>query len=284
MRTEMPCGYKTPDILANEIEMHRQIHAGAFLVLEGKDDLRFWRARHHENCELVDGEAKINVVRALRLLDSRRFKGALGLVDSDYDTFRSGEQLSPNLVATDAHDLECVLCRSRALEAVLAEHGDASRISRFEDAEGTGVRQALLDRALVFGRVRLAATLWYETDAMRHIRVQRFLDESNWLVDAEALIDTVADCSARDRRAWQSRTDDFQHEDPWFVVRGHDMVEILRIGLRRVLGDVPRTIGVKGLASGLRLAMSREWLEATGLWKGIRGWERANPPFVVLSP
>jgi len=177
----MPCGYKTPDILANEIEMHRQIHAGAFLVLEGKDDLRFWRARHHENCELVDGEAKINVVRALRLLDSRRFKGALGLVDSDYDTFRSGEQLSPNLVATDAHDLEWVLCRSKALEAVLAEHGDASKISRFEDAEGTGVRQALLDRALVFGRVRLAATLWYETDAMRHIRVQRFLDESNWL-------------------------------------------------------------------------------------------------------
>jgi len=104
------------------------------------------------------------------------------------------------------------------------------------------------------------------------------------LVDAEALIDTVADCSAGDRRAWQSRTDDFQHEDPWFVVRGHDMVEILRIGLRRVLGDMPRTIGVKGLASGLRLAMSREWLEATGLWKGIRGWERANPPFVVLSP
>lgn len=277
-------GHKTPHILANEVEMHRQIHTGAFLVLEGKDDLRFWRARHHRSCELVDGEGKLNVVHALHLLDSRRFKGALGLVDSDYDTFRSGERLSANLVTTDAHDLECVLCRSKALEAVLAEHGDASKIRRFEDVEGTDVRQALLDRALVFGRVRLAATLWDETEAMRHIRVQRFIDESDWRVDAEALIGNVADRSARDRRAWQSRTDDFQHEDPWFVVQGHDMVEILRIGLRRVLGDMPRTIGVKGLASGLRLAMSREWLEATGLWKGVRGWERANPTFVVLSP
>lgn len=280
----MPFGHKTPPILANEIEMHRQMHAGAFLVLEGKDDLRFWRARHHERCELVNGEAKQNVVHALRILDSRRFKGALGLVDSDYDTFRSSEPLSANVVPTDAHDLECVLCRSKALDAVLAEHGDASKIRRFEAAAGTDVRQGLLDRALVFGRVRLAGTLWHETEAMRHIRVQRFLDESSWQVDADALIDTVARGSTHDQRAWRSRTDDFRHEDPWFVVRGHDMVEILRIGLRRVLGDMPRTIGVKGVASGLRLAMSQEWLEATGLWKGMRAWESANPPFAVLSP
>lgn len=110
----MPFGHKTPPILANEIEMNRQMHAGAFLVLEGKDDLRFWRARHHERCELVDGEGKPNVVHALGLLDSRGFKGALGLVDSDYDAFRSSEPLSANLVTTDAHDLECVLCRSKA--------------------------------------------------------------------------------------------------------------------------------------------------------------------------
>ena len=275
-------GNKTPGVLAAEIEMHRQAHSGAFLVLEGKDDMRFWRERRDKHCELVDGEGKPNVVGVLHHLDSRGFKGALGLVDSDYDKFTGDRALSANLLATDAHDLECVLCRSRALDAVLAEHGDASKIKRFEDATRTDVRQALLDRALVFGRVRLAATLWEATDVMREIRVPRFVDEENWHVDTDALIRTVADRTVPDREVWQNRIAEFLHEDPWFVVRGHDMMEILRSGLRHVLGDMPKTVGVKSIASGLRLAMSREWLEATGLWKAIRAWEDVNPPFAVL--
>ena len=280
----MPFGNKTPGVLAAEIKMHRRTHAGAFLLVEGRDDLRFWQARRSVHCELVDGEGKPNVVGALRSLNSRGFEGALGLVDSDYDPFTSSEPLPANLVTTDAHDLECVLCRSRALDAVLAEHGNASKIRRFEDAVGTEVQHGLLERALVFGRVRLAATLWHETEAMRQIRVQRFVDETSWHVDADSLISAVADSSTHDRKAWQNRTDEFLNEDPWFVVRGHDMVEILRIGLRRVLGDMPRSVGVKSLASGLRLAMAQDWLEATGLWQGIRAWERTNPPFAVLSP
>ena len=230
----------------------------------------------------MDGEGKPNVVGALHRLDSRGFKGALGLVDSDYDKFISGEPLSANLVATDAHDLECVLCRSKALDAVLAEYGDASKIKRFEDATGTDVRQALLDRALIFGRVRLAATLWDTTEVMPEISVPRFVDEESWSVDTDALISAVVDRSALDRKAWQDRIEELLDEAPWFVARGHDMVEILRIGLRHVLGDIG-TVG-DGIASGLRLAMSREWLEATGLWEGIRAWEDVNPPFAVLPP
>ena len=246
----MPFGHKTPDILATEIKMHRQVHSGAFLVLEGKDDVRFWRPRRHEHCELVDGEGKPNVVGALHRLDSRGFKGALGLVDSDYDKFISGEPLSANLVATDAHDLECVLCRSKALDAVLAEYGDASKIKRFEDATGTDVRQALLDRALIFGRVRLAATLWDTTEVMPENSVPRFVDEESWSVDTDALISAVVARSALDRKAWQDRIEELLDEAPWFVARGHDMVEILRIGLRHVLGDIG-TVG-DGIASGLR--------------------------------
>ena len=278
----MPFGHETPGVLASEILMLRQTHAGAFLVLEGKDDLRFWRPRHHKHCELVDGRGKPNVVGALHRLDSRGFEGALGLVDSDYDTFTPSKPLSANLVTTDAHDLECVLCRSEALDAVLAEHGDASKIKRFEDVGGNDVRQALLNRALVFGRVRLAATLWDETQVLRDVRVPRFVDESSWCVNADALFTTAASSSSRNREAWQHRTDDFLHEDPWFVVRGHDMIEILRIGLKHVLGDLRPSVGTKGIARELRLAMSREWLEATGLWKGIQVWEDVNPPFAVL--
>lgn len=278
----MPFGHKTPEILANEIALLRDVHAGAFLVLEGKDDVCFWRQRCHRRCELVDGEGKLNVTGTLLRLDEHSFRGALGLVDSDYDTFSSNEPLSPNLVATDAHDLECVLCRSASLDAVLAKHGDSSRIRGFEDAEGTDVRQALLNRALVFGRIRLAAALWREGDAMREVRVPRFVCERTWHVDADTLLATVARRSTRSQDAWQTRTNELLQEDPWFVVRGHDMLQILCIGLRRVLGDLPVTVGVKGIASALRRAMAPEGLEATGLWKEMRAWEARNSPFTVL--
>ena len=279
----MPFQHKTPGILAAEIEMHRLAHAGAFLVVEGKDDLRFWRRWHQSHCELVDGEGKKNVVNGVRRLDSRGVRGVLGVVDSDYDMFRGEDLPSANLVATDAHDLECVLCRSQALEAVLAEHGDPSKIRRFEDGTGVAVRQSLLDRALVFGRVRLAATLWNETQVMPELRVPRFLDEETWIVDGTALMDAVVARSGRDRETWRNRVASFAGVDPWFVARGHDMVEILRIGLRKELGNMGATVGRDDIARDLRLAVSREYLEATGLWAGVRTWQDINHPYAILG-
>ena len=279
----MPFQHKTPGILAAEIEMHRRVHAGAFLVVEGKDDLRFWRRWRHSDCELVDGEGKDKVVNGVRRLDSRGVRGVLGVVDSDYDTFRGEDLSSPNLVATDAHDLECVLCRSQALEAVLTERGDPSRIRRFEDDTGVAVRQSLLDRALVFGRVRLAATLWDDTQVMPELRVPRFLDEETWIVDGAALMDAVVARSGRDRETWENRVASFAGADPWFVARGHDMIEILRIGLRKVLGNMGAAVGRDDIAKDLRLAMSREYLEATRLWVGMRAWQDINHPYAILG-
>lgn len=279
----MPFQHKTPGILAAEIKMHRRVHAGAFLVVEGKDDLRFWRRWRHSDCELIDGEGKDKVVNGVRRLDSRGVRGVLGVVDSDYDTFRGEDSPSANLVATDAHDLECVLCRSQALEAVLAERGDPSQIRRFEDDTGVAVRQSLLDRALVFGRVRLAATLWDDTQVMPELRVPRYLDEETWIVDGAALMDAVVARSGRDRETWENRVALFAGADPWFVARGHDMIEILRIGLRKVLGNIRATVGRDDIAKDLRLAMSREYLEATRLWAGVRAWQDINHPYAVLG-
>ena len=106
-----------PDNLVAEIKMRRTLHTGSFLVLEGKDDIRFWdspRRRHH-SCRLIDGNGKNNVVRGLERLDKIEFSGALGLVDSNYDHLAGRPVLSANIVATDAHDLECLMCRSSAL-------------------------------------------------------------------------------------------------------------------------------------------------------------------------
>jgi len=145
------------DIIENEVIMHRQTHRGSFLLLEGEDDHRFWDRRVSQGCELVIGDGKQNVEGAVRRLDTRRFSGALGIVDADFDRLQDRALPSPNLLATDAHDLECVLLRSPALDGVLAEYGDRAKIRRFEATQGGTVRDALLARGLIFGRLRWLA-------------------------------------------------------------------------------------------------------------------------------
>ena len=275
-------GHKSPGTLVAEIKMLRASHDGAFLIVEGKDDVRFWRPRCHDNCDLVDGEGKQNVVGAVRRLDTARFTGALAVVDSDFERITGGRVESGNLAYTDAHDLECVLCRSSALDKVLAEHGDPGKIRRFESA-GTDIRTALLERALVFGRLRLAALL-ARPAAELQTPVPRFLDQDTWMVDEEALIRAAVPDSCRDDvRAIATRLAQLPEADRWHVARGHDLIEILRTGLQRVLGNLPPTIGTKEIARLLRVGMTPEDLSQTGLWADLRTWQAANRPHAVLA-
>ena len=272
-------GHKSPGTLVAEIKMSRMSHDGAFLLLEGKDDIRFWQSRRHSNCELVDGEGKPNVVGAIRQIDTTRIGGALGIVDSDYDFPTSPRAKSDNLLYTDAHDLECLLCRSSALDKVLAEHGDAAKIQRFEHA-GIDVRTALLERTLVFGRLRWAARA-RPTITLHGMSAPRFVDKKTWTVDGERLIrETVSDA---DTRAIKMRLAQLPDADPWYVAHGHDMVEILRTGLWRVLGDLPNHIGVKEITRLLRAGMSPEALRKTRLGADVYSWQAANRPYSVLA-
>ena len=82
---------------------------------------------------------------------------------------------------------------------------------------------------------------------------------------------------------WENRVASFAGADPWFVARGHDMIEILRIGLRKVLGNMGTTVGRDDIAKDLRLAVPREYLEATGLWEGVRAWQDINHSYAILG-
>ena len=281
----MPKGNKTPGILATEITMNRMSHDGAFLVVEGNDDVRFWTptSRRHADCELVDGEGKQNVIGGIQKLDAAIFPGVLGIVDSDYDPLNGMGIGSDNLLLTDAHDLECLLCRSSALDMVLAEHGSRPKIKRFEDETGTDVRTGLLERALVFGRLRWAITRCHPVVELQGLKIPRFVNEKTWAVSSgEAICNTLLD-SYEDALALMRRIDDLPETDPWYVVHGHDMIEILRIGLRRTLGEIQSSVGVKQIGEILRAAMSREDLQATRLWTDVRTWEAANYPYMVLQ-
>ena len=269
--------------LVAEIKMRRTLHDGSFLVVEGKDDGRFWEPRCHDSCRLIDGKGKPNVVHGLQRLDEIDFRGVLGVVDSNHDHLQGVPLPSANLVATDAHDLECLLCRSPALERVLAEYGDADKIARFEQGHGMDVRTALLDRGLAFGRLRWAARRFEPSLGLGNIKPRRFVDERTWLVDDEQLLHMASSSAQVDAQVLQREVTQLPHTDPWHIVQGHDLIEILRIGLRGVLGSLQASTGVGAIARLLRQAMDMQDLQSTGLWEDMRRWEQSNEPFLVLS-
>ena len=278
----MPAGHKDPGSIVAEIKMTRMVHDGAFLVVEGVDDIRFWRTRRHDTCQLVDGEGKNNVVGAVGRLNAEAIRGVLGIVDDDYDSLLGINCTTRNLVATDAHDLECILCRSSALDTVLAEFGVASKIQEFERVTGADVRTGLLERTLVFGRLRWAARCHNLRIAPKAIRIPRFVDIDTWTVDSDQLVRAVLPSgSSHDCDVLKHRISALPVADPWRVAHGHDMIQILRIGLMNVLGKLPASKGSEDIARVLRAAVALEELEKTTLYGEIRAWECATAYLVL---
>lgn len=277
-------GHKDAGVVATEVIMTRQLHSGSFLIVEGENDYKFWSPRVASGqCELVIGNGKPNVEGAIARLDMSRFRGALGVVDDDFDALKRRSRTSPNLIGTDTHDLECTLIRSPALERVLAEFGSAAKIRELEDRECHSIRDALLERGLEFGRLRWVAQRRGWEIPFDKLGPERFLQRETWLVLRnelhDAAVETGAVPSTGDLRA---ALETLPVADPWLVCQGHDLVSILRIGLMRILGSLKPSTGVDVIAAMLRGAFDDQQLHGGHLGAAIRGWEQANTPYLVL--
>ena len=73
--------------------------------------------------------------------------------------------------------------------------------------------------------------------------------------------------------------------DPWQVCCGHDLVQILALGLRKTIGtNKASDIEISILERSLRLAYDDIYFTETQLYLDIRDWEATNIPYIVLKP
>lgn len=277
---------KTPGEIEAEILMSRQVHRGSFLLVEGPDDSKFWRGRIIKgDCEIVIAMGKPNLVGAIERLDMRQFVGILGIIDDDFDCLEQRRYNSDNLISTDAHDLECLLLYSPALESVLGELGDQAKIMRFEQHAGVSVKDALLNNGLVFGRLRWLALRqdWcLGVGVHTPLNPARFIDSETWAVKEPEIMDATAQTLNLNVEDLRGLLDDLPSANPPHVCQGHDLTEILRIGLQKVLGNLKTTYTKDDIASSLRLAFHDTHFAATQLYADIKNWERLNIPYQIL--
>ena len=73
--------------------------------------------------------------------------------------------------------------------------------------------------------------------------------------------------------------------DPNQLCSGHDVTEVLGIGLRKAIGSQVEAIACRAnVESALRLAYDVSQLAKSKLYHEVRKWESANTPYMVFLP
>ncbi|MBV6830331.1 DUF4435 domain-containing protein [Xanthomonas euvesicatoria] len=260
---------RTPADLLAEIVMAATNHDGPFLVVEGPTDQRFLELKVDAAVYFVQAGGKSTCITLIRLLNSaaRPFY-YIGIVDEDYDWITPERE--GNLVLTDTRDLEGILVRSTALDSVILELADKARVANFLQRSGTSIREALLKRAIFFGRIRTLGFI-HGSICLEKIKPARFCNQ-DWSYDEAACAEVCVELGLSDStESLLSAANSLDAPSDWHFARGHDLIDILVGGFVKIFsGNAPPRTHVEAL---LRQSMQKEEFVATKLFKRVSQWE-----------
>lgn len=271
------------DVIA-EIKMSSTAFSGCFLLVEGPSDSRFVSPRIAKSqCEIVVCGSK-SVVIDSAMEANRGLTKALGLIDDDFDSILGISYDTSHLVPTDTHDVETLLLSSPALDKTVSEYANQDMLRRLEDDERTNFSVSLLKRALPFGRYRLInAVHGFNVSFIERFSPWKYIDCRNWALDTDRLENEFAKASNLDVLTLRGLTQALpQAPSPWNLVQGHDVIAILLIAFRGVLG-VKTRCSEENLCSALRLAFDEVAFQKTRLHANVKFWEARSGANVLSS-
>lgn len=222
----------------------------------------------------------------MKLLENGGFDGVLTIVDADFQRLDGVELDSSNLLMTDSHDLETMILYSDALDNVLSEFGSAREIKKL----GRPIRDILLEGGLPIGYLRWLLSPAKDNLSLKfkELSFDTFVDEKTLCVNIDNLIRELKINSGdytldENTTKLKITTLGGEGHDPWQVCSGHDLVQILSIGLRNIFGNLRgKSVTMEVVDGILRVAYDRSHFCLTRLHNSIKDWEKANPSFSVL--
>jgi Protein of unknown function (DUF4435) len=285
MNDKFPLGLRearSPHGEAASIRLRRSTFTGVFLLVEGYSDRRFYeRFVGESTCQIVSvsgkPSSKLRVITVLEILEKSGFQGVLAIVDADFDRLAPSPVHTPNLLRT-------IIFKSFALNKVIAEFGSEEKIAKL----GREVRTALLESGISVGYLRWISIQNGLNLTFEGITFSKFMDEQTLQTNEPQMIQEVKNKSQAfsldsEKVQQQLTTLKVNRHDPWQVCCGHDLVEILSLGLRKAIGSARATdVEPSSLERNLRLAYEEAYFDKTQLYSDIRAWESLNLPFVVL--
>lgn len=270
---------KNAGTVAAEILMERTTFRGAFLIVEGVDDKKFWSPRvTKSSCTIIEAGGKLNLIGAIDILNNKKVPGIIGVIDDDCDCL-CGVKWGDNIISTDTRDLETLLVNTNALEKTLAELGDPAKIKLFESTHGSP-KDALLARGVHLGKLR-----WYVKKTslnadLKNINAFRFTDAATWTFNVSLMLDTISLQAGLPAAAdLAAALDSLPATNPLLVCRGHDLVDLLAIGLDQILGN--KNPGRDKIGNLLRAGYEDAELKSTRMYAEITAWETKTGYVIV---
>lgn len=282
--------YVDANTIRAQISLLPSTNTKSILLVEGSSDNLFYKQFIDRNlCHSLPANGKKNILELIPKLT--RYPGLIGIIDADYSVINNQQCPDNKIFRTDTHDLETLLIRSRALEKVLIEYGDEKKIQKFEEDLGKSIRNVLIDNAKYIGYF-----VWLNNRSRFNLKFngldfKKIFDWNTLEIDLNNLIIQVHNNSNRKNDKTHFFLKEFgelkgsgDKYDPWHLCRGHDLVEILLIGLQKKFGSRSGRLlqNSTELEKYLRMAFEKEFFQQTDLYTSITNWETLHSPYVVL--
>lgn len=282
---------RTVEAMAGSVRLQRDNHKGAFLLVEGRSDKKFYERFVDKKACIVNStegkpSSKLNAISVLAILEKSDFEGVLAIVDADFDRL-SPPTLQPNslnMFITDDHDIEAMLIKSPAFEKVVSEFCSEDKVKLF----GQDVRQVILRTGTIIGLLRWVSQCDSLSLTFNGISFNKFINDKNLEISEVDFIEEVKNKS----QSFSVKTEEAQQRigemkgsgfDPWQVCCGHDLAAVLSVGLHKAIGSNKASeVEVSRLERCLRLAYEESYWIETQLYSDILNWEIANYPFKVF--
>lgn len=266
------CNREPGDILAEIRMMHTTKSHSEYWLVEGASDIRFFTPRVRGSIHLIDCTGKYKLIGAMRLretLSNMRSISTLGIVDNDYD-WLTGAELPADIISTEPRDLEGILLRANTIDCILSEFSSKEKIQAFEAQSGTSVVDAVLSKALIFGKIRAVNSLHYKK-CLKTFKPIQFCNNDWTYNEAEAIKKAVSLGVSKSPNELIDLISKLPDKDPWHYIRGHDAVDILCGGLIHKLG-LKKGISIANIEPILRQSFSNEHLSNTVLYRDTTKW------------
>ena len=267
-----------PTHLANIVRMLRTQFHGAVLFVEGASDKRVYsQFTVVSSCRVMVANGKSNVLATLDRLQD--VTGVLGIVDADFERHANNLPIRGNVVVTDLHDLECVMCASPAFDKLINEYGEETRVVAFRRQYGESLADVMANRTATIGFLRwisICENLELDFDGLTY---SRFVGRQDLKVDVSKLVTEVVNRSQKLRldkaqlaaKIEQQSTDPFS---PWQVCCGHDILELLSYAFQKTIAARKASdVQHESLERALRLAYEPTFFVGTSLYRDVLAWQ-----------
>ncbi len=280
-----------PDRIANAI-MLKSNSFKTFLVVEGETDfLVFNKFIDKQLCRIEVAIGCDNVIETLGKLKERGFDCALGVIDSDFRLLDKEDIEEENIIQTDYHDLEIMLIKSEALNNVMNHYIQADKFDQhygnydsfrnhlFQVCKHIGYLK-WLNKQKKYGLIFKP-----QTPDGNHLDYNKFISVSDLTFsDYGTLIQTVLNFSNGKAQITVKKVE-IEDELKKFITdcdlshlcNGHDIVHIIALSLKRHLSNMnSRAVSHYQISKELGLAYEARFFEQTGLYHGIKEWEKSK--------